>query len=60
MRRLYEEAMPALGCSEPSVIGDGTSMMTMSFEGCEFGSAQVILTLDGASTAGTIFISRGQ
>lgn len=53
----YENEMPDYGCSEPEVVGDGSSMVSMNFNNCEFGSVQIILTVDQNKTVGTIFIA---
>ena len=54
----YTNEMPSYGCTDPEVVGDGSSMVSMNFSNCEFGSIQIILTLeDEGKTNGTIFTS---
>ncbi len=53
----FERELPARGCSEPEVIGDGSSMISMYYENCEFGAVQIILTTESGETVGTVFIN---
>ena len=52
----FETEMPEYGCSEPEVVGDGSSMASLNFNDCEFGSVQIILTTEQNRVLGTIFI----
>ena len=54
----YEDTMPSYNCSEPVVVGDGSSMISMQYNGCDFGDVQIMLVLESPNkTTASIFIA---